>query len=101
MTTLFDWREARDTAMARVRRNAGEDFAARARSFALEWMRGKGEVSGEDITDATKAAGIIPHQDRAFGPIYSGLAREGRIVRTGYAPRRRGHGSPGPVWRLA
>ena len=48
-----------------------------------------------------KAAGIVPHLDQAFGPVYAALARQGLIVRTGYAPRRRGHGSPGPVWRLA
>jgi hypothetical protein len=101
MTTLFDWQTERDSALAQVERNAGEEFKARAMAFALEWMAGKGTVSGEDITDACKAAGIVPHEDRAFGPVYLKLARQGAIVRVGYMARRRGHGAPGPGWRLA
>ena len=75
MTTLFDWQAERDAALETVERNAGEDFKARAMAFALDWMAGKGIVSGEDITDACKAAGIVPHEDRAFGPVYLALAR--------------------------
>jgi len=99
--SIFNWKAAREIQMATVERNAGEDFKARAMAFALEWMRGKGTVSGEDITDACKAAGIVPHCDKAFGPVYAGLARQGAIVRDGYAIRRRGHGAPAPAWRLA
>ena len=101
MTTLFDWQAERDLALETVERNAGEDFKARAMAFALDWMAGKGIVSGEDITDACKAAGIVPHTDRAFGPVYLALARQGVIVRVGYMARRRGHGAPAPGWRLA
>ena len=103
MTTpsLFDWQAERDTAMASVEHNAGEEFRDAALAFVPNWLAGRGAVSGEDITDAAKAAGIVPHLDQAFGPVYASLARQGLIVRTGYAPRRRGHGSPGPVWRLA
>ena len=101
MTTLFDWQSERDAALETVERNAGEDFKERAMAFALRWMAGKGVVSGEDITDACKAAGIVPREDRAFGPVYLKLARQGAIVRVGYLARRRGHGAPGPGWRLA
>jgi len=95
------WRCERDTALETVERNAGEEFKARAMAFALDWMAGKCIVSGEDITDACKAAGIVPHEDRAFGPVYLALARQGAIVRVGYISRRRGHGAPAPGWRLA
>ena len=95
------WRCQRDIALETVERNAGEIFKERAMAFALEWMTGKGIVSGEDITDACKAAGIVPHEDRAFGPVYLALARQGAIVRVGYLARRRGHGAPAPGWRLA
>jgi hypothetical protein len=98
---LFDYFAARDSAMATVERNAGKDFKTQAMAFALRWMAGKGTVSGEDITDACKAAGIVPHCDKAFGPVYAGLARRGAIVRDGYAIRRRGHGAPAPAWRLS
>ena len=101
MTTLFDWQAERDSALETVERNAGEVFKERAMAFALDWMAGKGIVSGEDITDACKAAGIVPHEDRAFGPVYLALARQGAIVRVGYMARRRGHGAPAPGWRLA
>lgn len=95
------WQCERDTALETVERNAGEVFKERAMAFAIEWMAGKGIVSGEDITDACKAAGIVPHEDRAFGPVYLSLARQGAIVRVGYISRRRGHGAPAPGWRLA
>ena len=83
MTTVFDWQAERDLALETVERNAGEVFKERAMAFALDWMAGKGVVSGEDITDACKAAGIVPHEDRAFGPVYLALARQGAIVRVG------------------
>ena len=95
------WRCERDVALETVERNAGELFKERAMAFALDWMADKGVVSGEDITDACKAAGIVPHEDRAFGPVYLSLARQGSIVRVGYISRRRGHGAPAPGWRLA
>ena len=76
--TTFDWQAERDIALETVERNAGEN-----------------------ITDACKAAGIVPHEDRAFGPVYLALARQGAIVRVGYMARRRGHGAPAPGWRLA
>lgn len=52
-------------------------------------------VSGEDITDAAKKAGNIPHDDRAFGPVYASLLRHGRIVISGTTTRRKGHGTAG------
>lgn len=101
--TLFGWREARDLAMGAVAANAeahAPGFAARARAFTLAYLRERGDASGEAITDACKAAGIFPHDDRAFGPVYAGLVRDGLIEKVGQATRKKGHGTAGGnVWR--
>jgi hypothetical protein len=96
---------ARDDAMAAVAGKAEEEapgFAQRARDFALEYLASNGPSTAEDITDAAIAAGIKPHDLRAFGPVYAGLARGGMIRKTGgQAPRRRGHATAGGnVWAL-
>ena len=81
----------------------GKDYTAQEISArTLQKLKRDAEsYLGEDITDACKAAGIVPHEDRAFGPVYLALARQGAIVRVGYMARRRGHGAPAPGWRLA
>lgn len=91
--------KARDEAIAALRKQSGEEFIRAASMFVLEHLRAHGPATGEQLTDACKAAGIMPANDKAFGPIYAGLARAGRIGRHGYAPRNRGHGAPGIVWR--
>lgn len=57
---------------------------------------------GEDITDACKAEGIKPPKDdRAFGPVYMALAKQGRIVKDGNVKRRKGHACHGGIiWKL-
>ena len=77
-------------------------FSVRASSFIVAYLRTYGPASGEDVTDAAKAAGIAPGEDRAFGSIYASLARRGLIVAAGVTNRRKGHGSLGArVWRAA
>lgn len=102
--TLQDARLAQSVAMARVADKAEREapgFAERAYAFLVRYV-GQHEIfSGEDASDAIKAAGIVPHDDRAFGPIYMAASRNGLIQRVGYVPRRRGHGSPGPLWGRA
>ncbi len=75
-------------------------FLTQAQEFALRYLKEHGAASGEDITDACKAAGIVPTSDKWFGQVYQGLSKAGRIKVDGVAPRRRGHGSPGYVWTL-
>lgn len=100
---MTEVKEARDRAMGLVAANAesrAPGFAALARAFALAYLRERGDSSGEAITDACKAAGVVPHDDRAFGPVYAGLARDGLIERVGHVARRKGHGTAGGnVWR--
>jgi len=94
----------RDRAMAQVATNAEgwrfgfSDEASRIILMLLE----SGPQSGEYLTLACKAAGVTPHDDRAFGPVYMRLARKGLIEKVGIVQRRRGHGtSGGNVWQLA
>jgi hypothetical protein len=81
---------------------AGPDFYERAKRGIVDFLSRHGEASGEDITDALKRQGIIPHDDRAFGPAYFALARTGVIQCVRVGLRRKGHGTAGlRVWRLA
>jgi hypothetical protein len=93
----------RDAALAQVEANAGPCFKARALRFVVEYLREHGERSGEEITDAAKAAGITPENtDRAFGPVYASLLKDGLIQRVGFCLRKKGHGcSGGSVYRLS
>lgn len=91
----------RDIGMLKVAVNAGEEFGRKARAFVIEFLRKNGSATGEDITDAGKAAGIIPHNDKAWGPVYMALSRSKTIAKDLSAPpspRRKGHSS-GIAWR--
>lgn len=58
-------------------------------------------MTGEEIVDACVEQGIKPHDQRAFGPLFSRLSRSGVIRCVGYAPRAKGHGTAGArVWEL-
>ncbi len=102
---LFDRtvNEARDTAMGVVGAHAEErhaGFAVAAEAFVLNYLR-SGAASSEALTLACKAAGIVPHDDRAFGPVYMRLARRRQIVKVDSCRRERGHGTAGGnVWGL-
>ena len=77
------------------------DFSLQARMHVLAVLAGQGDVSGEDLTNSCKAAGIVPHDDRAFGAVYAWLVRTGRIRCVGMVARKKGHGtSGGRIWRF-
>lgn len=94
----------RDEALAKVQTRAEADepgFVEKARAFIVAYLHKHGPTSSEDITDAAIAAGIVPDEMRAFGPVYRGLSRDRVIVRTGTCQRRRGHNaSGGNVWGI-
>lgn len=94
----------RDEAMSKVEINANEhapEFSQRAGTFVVEYLAAHGSSSGEDITNSCLNAGIIPHDDRAFGPVYMRLARSGQIKKAGFCKRKKGHGtSGGNIWEL-
>jgi hypothetical protein len=97
--------EIRRAARVRTRIPVGEaspGFAELAREFILAYLAGSPPTSAEDLSDACLAAGIRPHDLRAFGPVVQSLARAGKIVKAGACPRRRGHGTAGGnLWALA
>jgi hypothetical protein len=104
---LFDGKATarieRDDAMTRVESaaNLWAPFSERAEAFVLNYLRNHGDTAGEVITDACKAAGIRPHDDRAFGPVYMRLARRGEIRKVGTCARHKGHlTAGGNVWGL-
>lgn len=96
---------ARDDAMARVADNAEErapGFADDAMHFVLWYLRKHGPTSGEVLSLQCKLAGIVPHDDRAFGPVYMALSRRGLIEKAGMVRRERGHGTAGGnVWKAS
>jgi hypothetical protein len=90
----------RDAAMAQVAARAEPIFdAAGAARFILAYLQHYGPTAGEVLTMACKADGFIPHDDRAFGPVYFALVRRGQIAKVGTVKRLRGHGTAGGnVW---
>lgn len=95
---------ARDEAMRRVAEHAEErrrGFIDAATRFVVAYLGTHGQTAGEVLTLKCKEAGIRPHDDRAFGPIYHGLAQRGVIEKVGTVRRERGHGTAGGnVWAL-
>lgn len=95
--TIEEARKMRDEALAR----ASAEFVRKAKDFVIKFLQ-NGPASGEDITDACKAAGIRPRNDKAFGAVYMSLSRSGTIVKAGHAQRRKGHASDGGnIWKLS
>lgn len=95
---------ARDEALARVKEHAEQRrqrFTADAQAFVVRYLEQHGPTSGEALTLACKAAGLVPHDDRAYGPVYLGLCRRGVIEKVGECRRERGHGTGGGrIWQL-
>lgn len=76
-------------------------FVWKAQQVALRFLKVVGQASSEEITDVVKSCGLVPHDDRAFGAVYMGLARSEQIRVVGQCHRRKGHGtSGGRVWAL-
>lgn len=103
--TLFtDWEQQRDRAMQQVGDNAEAlcpGFAEAAEDFVVDYLRRHGPTPGEVVTNAAKSSGLVPHDDRAFGPVYMRLSRRGLIRKAGQVVRTKGHGtSGGNVWTL-
>ena len=76
-------------------------WKARAVAWIVDHLERHGPTSGEDLTDGCKAAGIVPHKDKAMGGVIASLHRKKRIAAYGYGPRRKGHGTAGAtIWRI-
>lgn len=87
---------------AKAVRVAGFDTGA-ARAAILEALTKSGRaMTGEELVDHCQWLGLVPHDARAFGSVFSGLARNNKIVSVGFAARRKGHGTAGArLWKAA
>lgn len=93
---------AGELCLDKARRTADPLFSAKAERAILAHLRVVHSASGEDLTRIARAHGAVPHDDRAFGPIFASLARCGRIRTVGMCMRTRGHGTAGGrMWALA
>lgn len=97
--TLFDY--AHRNAILAAHEKAQPSFVEQAREFVLKELR-HGPLSGEELTDRCKLAGIKPANDKAFGAVYAGLSRRKLIEVDGYCARTKGNLTAGGIrWRLA
>lgn len=98
---LTEWAE-QSAILEAVEKNAGREFQDAAQAFVLRYLATHGQASGEELTDAAKAAGIhSPTTDKAFGTAYRNLSKGKLIERAGFTFRRKGHCCPGAtLWRL-
>lgn len=73
-----------------------KSFGKRAYEFIVDYITKQPEpVPGESVTLACRRAGIAPHDDRAFGPVYAKAIKNGDIRVVGSCQRVRGHGTAG------
>jgi hypothetical protein len=94
-------REKRDEGMERVERNAGPMFSENAQRFIVDYLSRHPPTSCEIIVNACKDAGIRPHNDHAFGPVFLKLFKDGRIRKAGMTKRFKGHAAPGAnIWGI-
>ena len=86
---------ARDAALELVESNAGKVWI----EAATGWLRGFLEGHAEYVPDRDNQGGPQPAERRAWGTITRRALRNGWLELTGYAPRTRGHATPGPVYK--
>jgi hypothetical protein len=104
-TTLdFDAREAGESAANACTDKAlraDPTFTAKAQEAILAHLRVVGQASGEVLTDVAIAHGARPHDQRAFGSVFSGLSKKHLIRTVGFCMREKGHGTAGGrIWGL-
>jgi hypothetical protein len=79
---------------------AGFDSAG-AEHFIVCYLAVHGRCSGEKLVNEAIAAGFVPHDARAFGPIFARLVRAPMIRCVGTEMRTKGHGTAGArIWTL-
>lgn len=99
--TIDDALAAGEAAIRQVSANAGKEFAEQAAAYVIYLLRSFGPMTREQLTDGCKAMGIRPHNDKAFGGVYKGLSRQGKIRSLGVSRRTKGHGSNGGnLWEV-
>lgn len=97
----LDWSRAQGElgmrrAASRAERVAGPKFSERVADYFLAVLTTRGPQTGEDLTDAARAAGFMPEDDRAFGQAFKRILQHGaEVVPGAIVPRRKGHGAIG------
>jgi hypothetical protein len=77
------------------------DFPEKARTAILEHLRVVRRCSGEELVNIATAKGARAHDARAYGGIFSSLARAGLIRQSGSCLREKGHGTAGGrIWEI-
>lgn len=100
MTTLQHARDAGERGMrraeSRARRELGAAFTARLAAYFYALLVARGPMSGEDLSDAGRDAGLLTGDGRSAGAAFKRLLRIGAELVPGVdVPRRKGHGSAG------
>jgi hypothetical protein len=82
-------------------RRTDPEFVEKAQAAILAHLRAVGSCSGEELVDIAIAKGARPHDQRAFGQVFAGLARKNMIRTVAFCLRRKGRGTAGcRVWAL-
>jgi hypothetical protein len=90
--------KARDEGMRRVA-EADPAFQQEAYHYLRFYARRHAEFIAEEGTEAASAMGLVPHDGKAWGPVFSRASREGLIRQIGYGRSLRRHLSPTVLWR--
>ena len=113
MMDLFDWKHPEgkpkskaqaaldmQTGIDNVEQGAGEEWIA----GATEFLRRYAEVATQDFLAEQVVAACplpVPHDGRAWGPVFMRARRAGWIQKVGYAPSASSNLSPKCLWRSA
>jgi hypothetical protein len=102
--SLFTAIDARDEAVDRVGRNAGEEWLEAATRIVADVARRSGRFTTDDVWVALEAADLRPREPRALGAVMRLAARRGLVTATtAYTPSSRVecHARPVRVWEDA
>lgn len=95
--TLGEARTAGELGQARAAEAAGQEWA----DIAFAWLSDHLRTVEYLEPDAARDGCPVPPSGewRAFGPVVKRAIASGLIRLSGFAPRRSGHGTPGPRYR--
>lgn len=86
----------------KAERTTGFDASAARDAILTILVKAGRPMSGEELVDACQALGLVPHDARAFGPVFAVLKRRRLIEAVGFAARQKGHGTAGArLWAVS
>lgn len=101
--SLFGARLQANLAMQQVEANTADEWREVAKRAIMALAHMRPSWTSDDVWDYLERVSQVPvHDNRALGPVLSGLHREKLIEPTGhYEPSRRRHCAPIRVWRAS